>query len=92
VRSLTACQLPWVAGKTCGMAPPSAFLYGLEKVRVIGVLALIVVPAVGVASALDPAPPGNQLTSAAFEVSQERGAAATQIVPAGAVRASVTWD
>ena len=58
----------------------------------IGVLALIVDPGDGVASALVSAPAGNQLTSAAFEISQDRGAAATQIVPAGAVRASVTCD
>ena len=47
------------------------------KVSVIGVVALIVLPGDGVAIALVAEPAGNQLTSAADELSQARGAAAT---------------
>ena len=69
--------MPGVRGRTGGIDPPSAFDTGLLNVSVIGVLALIVVPGCGFAIALVAEPAGNQLTSAADEVSHERGAAAT---------------
>jgi hypothetical protein len=58
----------------------------LEKVSVIGVLGRIPVPGVGLATALAADPDGNQLTITALEVSHVRGAAATMIVPASALR------
>jgi hypothetical protein len=60
-----------------GIDPPSAFDTDLLKVRVIGVFALIVPPGCGLAIAAVAEPAGNQLTSAALELSHVRGAAAT---------------
>ena len=63
---------------------------GLEKVRVIGVLGLIVAPGAGLATAVAAPPAGNQLTAAWRDFSQMRGCADTKTVPAAAVRGSVT--
>ncbi len=49
------------------------------------------VPGVGVATAEAAAPVGNQLTTVAGEVSQRRGTAETEIVPATPVRCSRIW-
>ncbi len=72
------------------MCEPSAFWTVLEKVSVIGVLGLIVAPGPGLATAVAAPPAGNQLTAACRDFSQARGAAATNTVPAAAVRGSVT--
>ena len=90
--ALTGCQVPWVIGVTGGIALPRAFLHVVEKVSAIGVSERMVDPGAGLATALVAAPAGNQLTAATLDVSQERGVAATHIVPAGAVRGSVTCD
>ena len=80
-------QVPAVAGEIGGRADPSAALTGFEKVSVIGVFGAILLPGAGVATALAAdAPAGNQLTNEAREVSHTRGAAATAIVPASALR------
>ncbi len=77
-------HVPLVAGVTAGRELPSALATGFEKVRVIGVVGVIVVPAAGVATALAvEAPAGNQLTTAGLARSQRRSAASTVNVPAG---------
>ena len=76
------CQLPWTCGLSTGWAPFSALATGLLKVRVIGVSGESGVPGAGEATALAPAPAGNQLTVAMWALSQVRGAAAIDAVPA----------
>src|SRR5581483_4615811 len=88
VCELTTCQVPGVAGDTGGRLVPRAALMLLLKVRVILVCGVIWLPGAGAATALAADPAGNQLTTAGFEVSQLRGAAATIAVPASAVRFS----
>ena len=68
--------MPELRGRTGGIDPPRAFETGLLKVSVIGVFALMV-PGCGFAIAVVADPAGNQLTSAADELSHVRGAAAT---------------
>ena len=46
-RSLILCQVPAVCGETGGIEPPSACETGFEKVSVIGVVALILLPGAG---------------------------------------------
>src|ERR1039458_6795865 len=87
---LTVCQTPWVIGETGGRWAPSALAIGLENVSMIEVPGLIVDPGAGSATTVAPAPAGNQSTSLAPELSQERGVAETKMLPASALRGSVT--
>ena len=67
------CHVPAVRGDTGGIKPSSALETGFENVSVIGVVALIVAPGDGYATAVVAEPAGNQLTSAADDFSHERG-------------------
>jgi hypothetical protein len=58
----------------------------LEKVSVIGVPGSICEPGAGLATAVAAAPAGNQLIRAVLELSQIRGAAETNSVPAAELR------
>jgi hypothetical protein len=87
---LSVCQTPWVFGETGGRLAPSALAIGLENVSMIGVPGLIGVPGAGSATAVAAAPAGNQLTSRAPELSQERVTAETKMLPATALCGSGT--
>ena len=84
------CQLPWAWGVMTGWAPCRALATGVLKVRVIGVSGASGVPGAGETTALAPAPAGNQLIGDMRALSQVRGAAATEVVPAAPVRGRVT--
>jgi hypothetical protein len=86
----TCCQFPLLLGETGGRELPSAAETAFEKVRVMGVVGPIREPGTGLATAAAAVPAGNQLTAVEGAVSQVRGVAATQTVPAVAVRGSVT--
>ena len=79
---LTWCQIPEVLGETGGRFFPSTFPTGFEKVSVIFVLGVILVPGFGVATAVALAPAGNQVICVTVGSSQERAATATSAVPA----------
>ena len=63
-RSLRTCQTPGVIGETGGRLAPSALSIGLEKVNVMFVCGVIVLPGAGLATAPALIPAGNQLTIA----------------------------
>ena len=79
---LTWCQVPEVRGETGGSTFPSTFPTGLEKVSVIFVFGVILVPGLGVATAVALAPAGNQVICVTVGISQVRAATATSAVPA----------
>ncbi len=82
---LFCCQLPSVLGDMAGCEDPRTLSTGFEKVSVIFVSGLIVLPGEGLAIALASAPAGNQETAAGVGRSQVRAAPATAIVPAAAL-------
>src|ERR1700761_5110298 len=86
---LSVCHVPWVVGETGGRCDPSTLLTGRENVSVIGVVDLTFDPGAGLATAVAPAPAGNQLTPAGRERSQVRGCPDRYIEPADDVRGRV---
>jgi hypothetical protein len=52
-------QLPVVAGVSVGVCEPRTLETGFEKLIVIGVVGLIVVPGLGLATAVAVPPPGK---------------------------------
>src|SRR6476661_697258 len=82
-------HVPLPAGETGGRFGPSTLPIGFENVSSIAVCGVIWVPGAGVATAAVVAPVGNQLMTVGGELSQLRICAATQRVPASAVRRSL---